>query len=120
MPPVRERPKNQKVRENESTVALLATPRGTPRAPSRPRAPQKTPSRRLNTQDLLNKVQTLQAASRARGALPTPDEITRSSTQVVRDSVPPPAPIPLYPRSNLDLSSSESPASDIKMELKLH
>jgi hypothetical protein len=72
MPPVRERPKNQKVRENESTAALLATPRGTPRVLSRPRAPQKTPSRRLNTQDLLNKVQKLQAASRARGALPTP------------------------------------------------
>jgi hypothetical protein len=125
MPPVRERPKSQKVRENESTAALLATPRRTPRAPSRPRAPQKTPSRRLNTQDLLSKVQTLQAASRARGALPTPDETTRStrsSTQVVRDSVPPPAPIPLYPRPSLDLSStsSEPPASDIEMELELH
>jgi hypothetical protein len=76
MPLVRERPKSPKVRENESTVALLATPRGTPRARLKPRVPQKTPSRRVNTQDLLSKVQTLQAASRARSALLTLDETT--------------------------------------------
>jgi hypothetical protein len=79
MPPVHERSKSQKVRENESTAALLATPRGTPRAPSRAQAPRKKPSGRLDDQDLLDKVNTLQPASRARGALPTPEDTTQST-----------------------------------------
>jgi hypothetical protein len=79
MLPVHERSKSQKVRENESTAALLATPRGTPRALSRAQAPRKKPSRRLDNQDLLDKVNTLQPASRARGALPTPEDITQST-----------------------------------------
>jgi hypothetical protein len=110
MPPVRERSKSQKVRENESTAALLATPRGTPRAPSRARAPRKKPSGRLDGQD------TLQPASRARGALPTPEDTTQS-TQVVRDSVAPPAPAPilLVPRASIDFPSPEPPTSDIEM-----
>jgi hypothetical protein len=113
MPPVRERSKSQKVRENESTAALLATPRGTPRAPSRAQAPRKKPSGRLDDQDL-NEVSTLQPASRARGALPTPEDTTQS-TQVVRDSVAPPAPILLVPRASIDFPSPEPPTSDIEM-----
>jgi hypothetical protein len=114
MPPVRERSKSQKVRENELTAALLATPWGTPRPPSRPRAPQKKLSGRLGGLDLLNKVDTLQAASRARGALPTPEDTTQS-TQVVRDSVAPPASILLAPRASIDFPSPEPLTSDIEM-----
>jgi hypothetical protein len=114
MPPVHKRSKNQKIRENESTAALLMTPRGTPRAISRAQAPRKKPSRRLDGQELLNKVNTLQPASRARGALLTPEDITQS-TQVVRDSVTPPAPILLIPRANIDFPLPEPPTSDIKI-----
>jgi hypothetical protein len=79
MPPIRERSKSQKVRENKSTTALLATPRGTPRVPLRARAPRKKSSERLDGQDLLDNVNTLPPASRARGALPTPEDTIQST-----------------------------------------
>jgi hypothetical protein len=106
---VYERSKSQKVRENESTAALLATPRGTPRPSSRRKVPQKTPSRRLDTQ---GPGQTLPARSRAQGTLPTPEDGTQT-IQMIRDSVPPPAPVPF---SNINFPLPEPPTSDIKME----
>lgn len=53
MPAFRERPQSRKVRENERTAALLQASRG----PSPPGAPRRSPSRHLDTQDLLNRAQ---------------------------------------------------------------
>jgi hypothetical protein len=103
MPPVRERPKSAKVRENKSTAALLRTPRATLRAPSRPRAPARTPSR----------AKTLQTARGSQSALLTPEDRAQG-TQVVRDSASPPAqPLPRY--SSSDFPPSPDPISDIEI-----
>ena len=111
MPPARERRVSRKVRENTSP-APLQTPRATPRvpsrAPSRPRAPRRSTSGRLYTQDGLNKAEARLRVSRAVGTLLTPGDGT-PGTQVVRDSV-------LPPTLNLpELSSSDPPISDVEM-----
>ena len=64
MPPIRERGKSTKRRENEEIAAILATPRATPRAHSRPRVART----RLGTQDLLYKAD--QAISKAQRTQP--------------------------------------------------
>jgi hypothetical protein len=114
MRPIRKCRPTPKAAEN-SSPAPLYTPRATPRAASRPRAPRRSASGRLHTQELLNQVEIPQAASRARGTLLTPED----GTQIVRDSVAPVIPpiqhihrcSPLFP----DLPSSEPPPSDTEM-----
>jgi hypothetical protein len=115
MPPIRERSKSQRVRDNEETAAILATPKATPRARpprSRARATTRTPSGRLDTQDLLDRAGAFQGTPKTRGGLQTP-ESRAQSTQRVEESVPPP-PAPIA-ASLADFPSPSPPASDIEM-----
>jgi hypothetical protein len=99
MPPIRERGKSAKRRGNEEIAAILAAPRATPRAHSRPGV-ARTPSTRLGAQDLLNKAD--QAISKAQRTLPNPEDTGRAqSTQVVRESVPPKPRTQSFPRASL-------------------
>jgi hypothetical protein len=75
MPPIRERGKSAKRRENEEIAAILATSRANPRAHSRPRV-ARTSSTRLGAQDLLNKAD--QAISKAQRTLSNPEDTGRA------------------------------------------
>jgi hypothetical protein len=107
MPPIRERSKSQRVRDNEETAAILATPKATPRAQgprSRARAATRTPSGRLDTQDLLNRPRPFQRTPKTRGGLQTPESRVQS-TQRLEESVPPPPAPCQSSRHSLALSS---------------
>jgi hypothetical protein len=113
--PIRNRrptPKAAKITSPAPPYTPRATPLATPRASSRPKAPRRSASGRLDTQELLNRVDVLQASSRARGALLTPEDVT----QIVRDSVAPPKQ-PIQPLGILfpDISSPEPLPSDTEM-----
>ena len=70
MPPVRNRVPTYKVAKGTSPAPLV-TPRATPRPLLRLRPPRRSPSTRLDTQELLGQVEELQAASRTQGASTT-------------------------------------------------
>src|SRR2546423_642909 len=99
MPPVRNRVPTYKVAKGTSPAPLV-TPRATPRPLLRLRPPKRSPSTRLDTQELLGQVEELQAASR------TQRRINDGSPPESPD-IPPARP---PPRSQLIFEHSEEDA----------